>query len=118
MRFERELDLTPAHSDFLIGHDDKAPGPSTDGFVAKDLFYTFYKLETAGRAESNQHNPMMGAEREPPSIREIQILRDQQPLFSLRCAPKIGIVAAREPLIRHGVNVVSKATQAECNLQR
>jgi hypothetical protein len=33
----------PAHTDFLIGHDDKATHPLTDRFPQKYLFQSFHE---------------------------------------------------------------------------
>ncbi len=45
------------------------------------------------------------------NVREVEILCDEQPPVILARGPDVGIRFARKPLLRDGINIVTKSAQ-------
>ena len=108
----------PAHTDFLVGHDDKATQPLVDFLRLKYLLQTFHLPQPTGRVQPNQHDAVMCTRGEATVVREIQVLCDEGAAFSLGLCPKLGIVATGEIFLLGSVNIVSKLAETSCDLQR
>ncbi len=59
-----------------------------------------------GGTESNEQDSVMRSWSKQAKVGEVEILRDQKSLVSLRCFPNVAVASATEVLFSNGVNVV------------
>src|SRR5947207_1779708 len=81
--------LRADHSDLVFGYDREASGPSVHLFVPKYFLKTKDETLTVRVAEANQQDAMVRPGKKLANVGEIQILRDQKPLFALRSFPDL-----------------------------
>jgi hypothetical protein len=75
----------------VFGYDHKASGPSVHLFVSKYFPKAKDEALTIRVAEANQQDAIVRPRKKLANIGEIQILRDQEPLFALRSFPDLTI---------------------------
>lgn len=67
-----------------------------------------------GVSEPNQEQTFVGSWREPPRIREVEILGDQEALFVLGRLPDRPIRLTLELLLADSLHVMTEATEISC----
>ena len=84
----------------------KAAREGIEAFFLNHRLNAAYKRIGAGFTQPHEEKSSMRSGLELADIREVQILRDQEPFFASRRAPHVAIRPTRKSLGRDGVNVV------------
>src|SRR5258708_31406257 len=89
------LNSWPTYPNFLLCCDHKASCPFVHILNFKNLTDAADQAEAARWMETHQQNAAVSSRNIKPSIRKIQVLCDQKPLFALRGGPYLWIATSR-----------------------
>ena len=89
------------------GRDDAAR-PSLDGLRSEQRRHALNECAPSGLWQSDQGKPLVRAGRIFPRVREMEILRHQEPAGSLSGGPHDVVIPTGEVLIGNRVDIVSE----------
>lgn len=66
------------HTNFSIGHHNKAAAPSLDVFGLEDCLNSLDKSPAAGVSQAYNHQSLVSPQLKPTDIRKVEVLRDEE----------------------------------------
>lgn len=105
------VNLWPQNTELVLSQDDETALPSAHVLDGENLSDRGRESAASGLTQPHEEDPAMRAGPEPPHIREIQILRDEEPALSLRSLPNSIIHVPLETLFVDGMHVMPQTVQ-------
>jgi len=90
------------HPNLTCGGYYKTTSPLADIFLLKQFCDPLNQTSPFRRAKTQKQDPVVRARCEPPQVREIQVLSDQESRFLLRCFPNLSVCTAQKEFTMAG----------------
>ena len=95
----------------MLGQDDEAALPSAHILAGEDLSNRGREGAAPGLMQAHEEDSAMRAGLESPHIREIQILRDEEPSLTLSSLPDPIVDVFFEAFVMNGMHVMPQTAQ-------